>query len=244
MPVTAAVCSLRSTPHPLRIVRPEAAPKLLTTPEEKKPILAESPLDYAVFLRFTPALREYSPERFVNEILLDGLGMSELVIGYDHGFGRGRAGDVTMLQSTAAEKGFTVDVVEAVVGPDAAISSSSIRRCLEAGRLREANRDLGRPYSLTGTVVRGDGRGRQIGFPTANLSIAGEDKLVPQAGIYASLATAATRTFMGALHIGPRPTFPGAGFRRGDLPFGLRRRTPGGRDPSGADRTAASGNRV
>ena len=200
-------------PHPLRIVRPEVAPRLLTTPPEKKAILAESPLDYAVFLAFTRELSRWSPRRFVTEFLLGHLGMSELVIGYDHGFGRGRSGDVDTLRAIAAEKGFAVDVVGAVSSLDAAISSTSIRRALARGRLHDANRALGRPYPLTGVVVRGDGRGRSLGFPTANLRVTSDDKLVPAAGIYACWASvwpARSERWMGALHIGPRPTFPGA----------------------------------
>ncbi len=199
-------------PHPLRVVRPEAAPALLTTPDEKKAVLACSRLDYAVFLAFTPELREFSPQRFVDEILLRRLGMSHLVIGYDHGFGRGRSGDVNTLRSIAAARGFQLDVVEAVhSGPGpAAVSSSSVRRALLEGRLADANRGLGRPYSLTGTVVRGEGRGRSLGFPTANLRVAGTDKLVPAEGIYACHVTIRAGRFMGALHIGERPTFPGA----------------------------------
>jgi len=198
-------------PHPLRIVRPEAAPKLLTTTEEKKAVLAGSRLDYVVFLAFTPELREYSPRRFVTEILLGGLGMNELVIGHDHGFGRGRSGDVNTLRAIGAELGFSVDVVEAVHAGSAAISSSSVRRALGEGRLADANRGLGRPYPLTGTVVPGDGRGRKLGFPTANLRVHGTDKLIPAEGIYACHATVPDGSFMGALHIGPRPTFPGVG---------------------------------
>lgn len=197
-------------PHPLRIVRPAAAPPLLTTPDEKKAVLVESPLDYVVFVAFTPELRDYSPRRFVTELLLSRLGMSELVIGYDHGFGRGRSGDVDTLRVIAAECGFALDVVDAVQADDAAISSTSIRRALLDGRLAEANRGLGRPYPLTGIVVRGDGRGRELGFPTANIRVAGQDKLVPAAGIYACHASVAGRRHMGALHIGPRPSFPGA----------------------------------
>lgn len=197
-------------PHPLRIVRPDAAPKMLTTMDEKKVVLAGSRLDYVVFLAFTPKLREYSPRRFVTEILLTGLGMSELVIGYDHGFGRGRSGNVDTLRTIGAELGFAVDVVEAVHAGDAAISSSSIRRALAEGRLADANRGLGRPYPITGTVVPGDGRGRELGFPTANLRVHGADKLVPAEGIYACHATVPAGRYKGALHIGPRPTFPGA----------------------------------
>ena len=197
-------------PHPLAVVRPEAAPKLLTTTDEKKAALADSRLDHVVFLAFTPELREYSPRRFVTEILIGGLGMSELVIGHDHGFGRGRSGDVRTLREIGAERGFAVEVVEAVRVDSAAVSSSSIRRALAEGRLGDANRGLGRPYPLTGTVVPGDGRGRELGFPTANLRLPRE-KLLPAEGIYACNATVPTGRFAGALHIGRRPTFRGVG---------------------------------
>lgn len=198
-------------PHPLRVVAPARAPKLLTTPGEKKRLLAETGLDYAVFLAFTPALKELSPQRFVQEVLLNGLGMTELVIGHDHGFGKGRAGDADVLRSIAAKGRFALEVTPPVRAGEAAVSSSFVRQALAAGRLAEANRALGRPYSLAGTVVRGHGRGREMGFPTANLRLSGPDKLVPAPGIYACWTEVAGRRLMGALHVGPRPVFPGAG---------------------------------
>lgn len=197
-------------PHPLRIVRPEHAPPLLTTPTEKKEILAETGLDYAVFLAFTPALSRYEPERFVREILVGRLGVEELVIGYDHGFGRGRSGDVDTLREMGDELGFDVDVVEPVTAGDEAISSTSIRNAVQGGAVREAARGLGRPYSIRGVVVRGDGRGRGLGFPTANLEVADGDKLIPPAGVYAVRGVLRRGTHDGALHIGPRPTFQGS----------------------------------
>ncbi len=198
-------------PHPLRVVAPARAPKLLTTPGEKKRLLAETGLDYAVFLAFTPALKELSPQRFVQEVLLDGLGMTELVIGHDHGFGKGRAGDADVLRRIAAKGRFELEVTPPVRAGEAAVSSSFVRQALSAGRLAEANRALGRPYSLAGTVVQGHGRGREMGFPTANLRLSGPDKLVPAPGIYACWTEVAGRRLMGALHVGPRPVFPGAG---------------------------------
>jgi riboflavin kinase/FMN adenylyltransferase len=197
-------------PHPLRIVRPESAPSLLTTPVEKKEILAETGLDYAVFLTFTSTLSRYEPERFVREILVDRLGVKELVIGYDHGFGRGRSGDVDTLRTLGAELGFEVDVVEPVTAGEEAISSTCIREAIESGSMEEAARGLGRPYSIRGVVVKGERRGRSLGFPTANLRVADGAKLVPPAGIYAVRGVLRTGTHDGALHIGPRPTFQGS----------------------------------
>jgi riboflavin kinase/FMN adenylyltransferase len=197
-------------PHPLRIVRPEHAPPLLTTPVEKKEILAESGVDYAVFLPFTPVLSRYSPRRFVEEILVGRLGVEELVIGYDHGFGRGRSGDVETLKEIGGELGFAVDVVAPVEADGEPISSSRIRKALEAADVERARVALGRPYSFRGLVVRGEGRGRTLGFPTANLAVTSSGKLIPPAGIYAVRGLLRRGPYAGALHIGPRPTFRGS----------------------------------
>ncbi len=197
-------------PHPLRIVRPDAAPPLLTTPVEKMEILAESGVDYAVFLSFTRALSNYPPRRFVEEILLARLGMRHLVIGYDHGFGRGRSGDADTLREIGREMGFGVDVVAHVDEGRAPISSSRIRTALQEGDVAAAAAGLGRPYALRGVVVRGDGRGRGLGFPTANIRPDAEEKLLPLEGVYAVRACVRARTLDGVLHLGPRPTFRGA----------------------------------
>jgi riboflavin kinase / FMN adenylyltransferase len=197
-------------PHPLRIVRPEFAPPLLTTPLEKKEILAESGLDWAVFLRFTPGVSRLSPRAFVEEVLLRRIGMGELVIGYDHGFGRGRSGDADMLREIGAELGFGVDVVEPVALDGDPISSSRIRTAVSEGNMEDARAALGRAYAFRGVVVRGEGRGRQLGFPTANLEVGDPEKLLPPAGIYAVRGVLRRGTVPGALHVGPRPTFEGS----------------------------------
>jgi len=205
-------------PHPLRVVRPEAAQPLLTTLPEKKEILAESGLDVAVILSFTEELSQYSPERFVDEVLIDRLGMVHLVIGFDHGFGRGRSGDPETLRRIGARRGFDVDVVPATHVDDHAVSSSSIRSALRSGDVTTAATGLGRPYALRGTVVHGEARGRALGFPTANLHVAEPEKLIPRDGIYAVMASirgdrtspSARPGRPGVLHLGPRPVFPGA----------------------------------
>ena len=200
-------------PHPLTLVRPEVAPRLLTMPDEKKEILAESGLDFAVFLTFSPVLASYSPRRFVEEILTGRLGMDELVIGYDHHFGKGRAGDAETMRALGSELGFAVDVVGPVMAGEAPISSTRIRTALAEGDVEEAREGLGRPYSLRGLVVRGEGRGRTLGFPTANLNVVGGgpgEKLIPPPGIYAVWGILRSGAFAGALHVGPRPTFRGS----------------------------------
>ena len=186
---------------------------MLTTPVEKKEILAESGLDYAVFLPFTPLLAEYTPRRFVEEILVGRLGVKELVVGYDHHFGRGRAGDAETLRGLGAELGFDVDVVGPVGAGEHPISSTGIRKALLEGDVVSAREGLGRPYSIRGLVVRGDQRGRTLGFPTANLAVQGGgagQKLIPPPGIYAVRGILKSGTYDGALHLGPRPTFRGS----------------------------------
>lgn len=197
-------------PHPLRIVRPEHAPPLLTTPVEKKEILAESGLDWAVFISFTETLSRYSPREFVEDILVGRLGVDELVIGYDHGFGRDRSGDADTLRAIGDDLGFAVDVVPPVATEGEPVSSSRIRRAVAEGRMEEARACLGRPYSVRGVVVRGDGRGRQLGFPTANLKVQHAEKLIPPSGIYAVRGATRSGVHKGALHMGPRPTFQGS----------------------------------
>ncbi len=197
-------------PHPLRIVRPEHAPPLLTTPLEKKEILAESGLEYAVFIAFTETLSRYSPRRFVEEILVGRLHVEEIVIGYDHGFGRDRSGNADTLREIGAVIGFGVDVVPPVEAGGEAVSSTRIRAAVADGRMEEARMCLGRPYSIRGVVVRGDGRGRELGFATANLDVSASEKLIPPAGIYAVRSVLKQGTYVGALHLGPRPTFIGS----------------------------------
>lgn len=193
-------------PHPLKIVRPHEAPKLLTTPAEKEAIIATYDVDVIAHVPFTPELSQYDPARFVREILVDRFGLAHLVIGYDHGFGRGRSGDVETLRAIGGDIGFEVDVVEPYQVAGDKISSSKIRSMLLHGDVAGAAAALGRPYPLSGKVVRGDGRGHALGMPTANLEVSDPDKLVPLEGIYAVRVGG----LPAVAHIGPRPTFEGA----------------------------------
>lgn len=196
-------------PHPLRVVRPEHAPPLLTTLAEKREVLAESGLEYVVFVPFTRTLQRYPARRFVEEILIGRIGMDELVIGYDHGFGRDREGGVDTLREIGREMGFAVDVVEAFHEGGGPVSSSRIRRLLAEGDAAGAARLLGRPYRLEGVVVRGERKGRELGFPTANVEVGDPEKMLPREGIYAARGWIRGRRLPGLLHLGPRPTFPG-----------------------------------
>ncbi|HEX8832075.1 MAG TPA: bifunctional riboflavin kinase/FAD synthetase [Longimicrobium sp.] len=196
-------------PHPLRIVRPEAAPPLLTTPAEKREILAESGLEYVVFVPFTRVLQQYRARRFVEEILLGRMHMDELVIGYDHGFGKGREGTVEMLRHIGGQLGFGVDVVEAFQVDGENVSSSRIRGLIGEGDVAAAAPLLGRCYSLEGVVVQGERKGRELGFPTANIEVGDADKMLPKEGVYAVYGWVGGERLPGLLHLGPRPTFAG-----------------------------------
>lgn len=195
-------------PHPLEVVNPTAAPPLLTLLDEKSEVLAESPLDYVVVIPFTPTLARYEAEDFVDLVLRDRLGVRELLIGHDHGFGRGRTGDSEVLRALGATRGFSVDVIEAVQGGDSrAISSTTIRRAVAGGDLAHAADGLGRHYSVGGIVRQGDQRGRTMGFPTLNLGAPPARKLLPPEGVYAVRVQTPIGSFAGMMNLGPRPTF-------------------------------------
>ncbi|MBX3133134.1 MAG: bifunctional riboflavin kinase/FAD synthetase [Gemmatimonadaceae bacterium] len=195
-------------PHPLEVVNPAAAPPLLTLGSEKSEVLAESPIDYVVVLPFTPTLARYEAADFVDHVLIEHLGVRELLIGYDHGFGRARSGDADVLRSLGASRGFDVAVVEAVQGSDGRpISSTTIRRAIAGGDLARAADGLGRAYSIGGVVRQGDQRGRTIGFPTLNLGAPSPRKLLPPEGVYAVRVQTPRGTFGGMMNLGPRPTF-------------------------------------
>jgi len=196
-------------PHPLKIVRPEAAPPMLTTPAEKREILAESGLEYVVFIPFTRVLQQYRARRFVEEILLGRIHMDELVIGYDHGFGKGREGTVETLRRIGGELGFGVDVVEAFQVEGGNVSSSRIRQLIAEGDVAGAAPLLGRRYSVEGVVVQGERKGRELGFPTANIEVGDPDKMLPREGVYAVHGWVGGQRLPGLLHLGPRPTFAG-----------------------------------
>jgi riboflavin kinase / FMN adenylyltransferase len=194
-------------PHPLEVVNPQAAPPLLTTDAERREILAQLPLDYALFLRFGRRLADLGPEEFVDRVLLERCGMRELVIGHDHGFGRGRSGDVDTLRRMGLLRGFDVDVVDAVDVGDQHVSSSRIRRAVAGGDLATAARMLGRPYQVSGRVGEGERRGRTIGVPTINLVDVPPQKLLPPDGVYAVRVEWRGGRADGMMNQGPKPTF-------------------------------------
>jgi riboflavin kinase/FMN adenylyltransferase len=203
-----ASVALTFDPHPLDVVNPSAAPPLLSLWDEKLEALAQTSIDYAAVVPFTSELAAYTAEEFVERVLIDAFGMRELLIGHDHGFGRGRAGDVESLRMMGRRRGFPVEVVSAVLGSDGApISSTGIRRAVAHGDLARASDGLGRRYAFSGRVTSGEGRGRLLGFPTLNLELPSRRKLLPPHGVYAVHVEGADAAFGGMMNLGPRPTF-------------------------------------
>lgn len=199
-------------PHPLEVVNPAAAPPLLTVGDEKLEVLAESGIDYVAIIPFTRALAAFDAERFVDEVLVGRYRVRHLLMGHDHGFGRNRAGDENVLRALGEGRGFTVEVVEPVTGAHGQpVSSTAIRRSVAGGDLERAREGLGRWYAVGGRVVRGEQRGRLLGFPTINVPLPSPRKLLPPQGVYAVRVQTPLGPFGGMLNLGPRPTFGDAG---------------------------------
>jgi riboflavin kinase/FMN adenylyltransferase len=204
---TAVVITFR--PHPHFVLRPEAAPSLLNTYEEKLELLLQYGADIVVEEPFSREFSNVTPDQFVNQLLVSKLDTKVLYLGYDFAFGKERSGSVETLRRLAEARGIEMDVVPPFKVDGQPVSSSFIRKLLDSGDIPFVNRCLGRPFFLRGRVWRGEGRGRTIGFPTANLQT--ENRKYPRVGVYA------TRCFWrGAWHnsvsnIGYNPTFKGDG---------------------------------
>jgi riboflavin kinase/FMN adenylyltransferase len=191
-------------PHPLRVLRPEQPLQLLTTTDQKIALIGELGVDELVAIPFTPELSRQSAEDFCEQVLAGALGARSVSVGANFRFGHAAAGDAALLR---ARPEFETDVVELVQHGGDSISSSRIRALLAEGDVAGAAELLGAPYSITGPVVEGDRRGRELNVPTANIEPP-EDVILPARGIYAAIATAnGSRPTAAAVSIGVRPTF-------------------------------------
>ena len=193
-------------PHPREVLEGEPMP-LLTTIGERAELFERFGLDRFIVLEFTRLFSQLSAEDFVRQVLVERIGLQEIIVGHDHGFGRGRRGDTDLLREMGRELGFSVDVVTAHRVDSSVVSSSAVRRRLYAGEVSAAGELLGRPYSLEAKVIRGSGRGRAIGYATANLRLLHARKVVPALGVYAVRVRAEGRWHGGMMNIGRRPTF-------------------------------------
>lgn len=205
-------------PHPREVVTGQPVP-LLTTIEERADLVEALGVERFVVLTFSRDLSMMEPEAYVEQVLRQTVGLREIVIGYDHRFGRGRAGDRATLERLGARDGFTVDVIPEQIERGITVSSTQIRRrLLDAGDAEAAAALLGRPYRIVGTVVHGDGRGRLIGYPTANVHPDEPRKLLPRVGVYAvRTALRDGTTWDGMMNVGRRPTFEADGAVRAEV---------------------------
>jgi len=194
-------------PHPRKVLSQDNGIKLLTTLDEKLEIIKSFKMENLFLVNFTREFSQQSPEEFIRKYIVDGIGMKEIVIGYDHHFGKGRGGNVETLLELGKEIGFTVTTVPELKIGNETVSSTKIRNAILNGDCIKAAKMLGRYYSFSGLVVHGDDRGKELGFPTANLSVIDEDKLLPAIGIYAVKCIIDKQKYYGLLSIGTRPTF-------------------------------------
>ena len=196
-------------PHPPRIVRPDKAPPLLMTKAQKLEALADAGVQGAAIVRFTPDLSRWDPETFVRLVLIEWLHVSEVWVGANFLFGHDRAGNFSMLRSLGARYGFKAEKIDPVRYKDFVVSSTRIRRLVGEGRVDEAGALLGHQYSIDGTVIQGDRRGRTIGFPTANLCT--ENELLPPHGVYATTTRIDGVVHASVTNVGTRPTVDTSG---------------------------------
>jgi riboflavin kinase / FMN adenylyltransferase len=197
-------------PHPAEVVRPGSHPAILTEAGRKAELIEALGVDVLCVIPFTVDFSHLSPETFVHDVLVEHLHAAAVVVGENFRFGHKAAGDVELLERLGRTFGFTVEGAPLVASaPASVVSSTYIRSCVDAGDVAEAARALGRPHRLDGIVVRGDARGRELGFPTANLLMS-PHAAVPADGVYAAwLARRAGAPLMAAVSIGTNPTFAG-----------------------------------
>jgi len=191
-------------PHPPRVVRPDKAPPLLMTLEQKLEAFRSAGIQGVAVVHFTPDMARWEPETFVETVLIDWLKVSEVWVGANFLFGRDRSGTFTLLKALGEDRGFRVDKIDPVRFKDFVVSSTRVRHLIGEGRVDEAGALLGRHYVLDGVVVHGDGRGRELGYPTANLETRNE--LLPAYGIYATIAVIDQVFYPAVTSVGIRPT--------------------------------------
>lgn len=194
-------------PHPRTVLGQDNSVKMLSTLEEKIFLLEKHGVENLLIVEFTKDFSALSAEEFIFKYLINGIGLREIVLGHDHHFGKGREGNVELLTEIGLRENFIVTKTDAVIIDGEIVSSTKIRNALITGDLKNANKLLGRNYEFSGVVIGGDKRGRQLGYPTANIKLSSEEKLLPAVGIYAVKIFLGGKLHNGLLSIGKRPTF-------------------------------------
>ena len=199
-------------PHPRMVLKPDNHDlKLLTTLDEKIELLRMEGIQNLIVIPFTIELSQLHSQEFIKQILVDKISTKTLVIGYDHRFGKNREGSFEHLKNYSKDYGFEVEEVSEQVVDEIAVSSTKIRKALTEGKINIASKYLGRNYSVTGIVVKGKQLGRTIGYPTANILVNSEHKLIPSDGVYAVRVGVNNKFYGGMLNIGNNPTVEGKG---------------------------------
>lgn len=196
-------------PHPRMVLQQNTDVKLLNTIEEKAMLLEEYGIDNLIIHPFDHAFSRLTAEEFVKDILVDRLNIFKIIIGHDHRFGRNRTADINDLIAYGREYGFEVEQISALEINEVSVSSTKIRNALNDGHVETANKFLGYPYFITGTVIKGKQLGRTIGFPTANIHVADEYKQIPAHGVYVVSSKIGERLVYGMMNIGTNPTVRG-----------------------------------
>ncbi|SHF23001.1 riboflavin kinase / FMN adenylyltransferase [Desulfacinum infernum DSM 9756] len=192
-------------PHPLQVLRPGNGPDFITPHARKLELIEQEGIDAAIVVPFSEDFARISAHDFVKDLLVDRIGIKGIVVGYDYRFGRGREGNIKMLRDLGARYGFQVEMVSGIELDGTVVSSTAIRHLIRDGRLHEAESLLGRPYEITGRVVKGKERGRLLGFPTANIQV--ESQVPPKPGVYAVEVELDGEIHWGAANFGYNPTF-------------------------------------
>jgi riboflavin kinase/FMN adenylyltransferase len=196
-------------PHPRMVLQQNTDIRLLNTIDEKAKLLEAYGIDNLIIHPFDHAFSRLTAEEFVKDILVDKLNICKIIIGHDHRFGRNRTADINDLIAYGEEYGFEVEQISALEINEVSVSSTKVRNALVEGNLETANKFLGYPYFLTGTVVKGRQLGRTINFPTANISVKEEYKLIPAGGVYVVSSEINRKTVYGMMNIGTNPTVGG-----------------------------------
>lgn len=194
-------------PHPRTVVSGGFKNQLLTTLDEKVELLNKLGVDEVLVINFTKEFAQLTYEEFIKEIIVYKVNAEHIIIGHDHKFGKDRNGNEDKLRELAEKMNFYVSAVEAKKVDNEIVSSTKIRNALTEGRIKEANKYLGWNYYFSGKVIKGAKRGRLLGFPTANIELLDENKLIPKSGVYAVKCYLKDQIFFGVMNIGNRPTF-------------------------------------
>ncbi len=194
-------------PHPQEILRPGEKFQILTTIDERIELLKEYELDIVFVVNFTLEFSNISAEEFCKDIMLEKIGLKKVIVGYNHAFGKNREGNPEKLKEFGKKYGFDVEIIPQLLVENIPVSSSKVRAILDNGDVKLASKLLGRYYFINGIVVKGSGRGKELGIPTANIEPNSRRKLIPKNGVYVVRVTIDRKNYYGVMNIGYRPTF-------------------------------------